>query len=157
MLAVLFILGYYGNAVGGGAEPVQGKLPAPTSGPIILAEFTFDVDKSRCVTEEPEPKTGGTKRYPHINVHVKLTYDGQVRLMKFWTNLGEKGEKICEEELKTIIEKYQWHPQRYGVEKLFYLSGTPVIDGLSLTKKDSCDDPEKVTISGSAFIRVVPQ
>jgi hypothetical protein len=145
VLLAALVFGFYGIAIGGGAEdPFCQDLPAPTSGHFINGHFTAALDKSYC---------GFISCGGHHNIHLELKRHKEVHLFSFLAPLGDKD--ICSYSDVEIKELFKGKPCELRIEEAFNLRGIPVVVDLSITKKDFCDTYEDAMISGEVLIRVV--
>lgn len=153
LLAVVFILVFYGVAFsGGGAEPCPGccptTLPAATSGPFLYGTFTVAQDK---IT------SGWGVGYDHYNVHIVLHHGLDQHLFSFPVPLGAEG--LCAYEASDIKAEFARIPcswkfgEPFGFDPAKYV---PVISALYIAKKDFCDTPPDEMILGFVTIRLVP-
>jgi hypothetical protein len=143
-LAVVFIIGTYGIAIGGGGaeDPACQNLPAPTSGPSLVGAFTVAIDKALDCT----PK--------HYNIQLELTRGKEVHLFSLITPFDNRD--ICSYTSDEIKSKFARRPCTLRVGQAFHLKGVPVISELSITNADFCDNSNEAMISGTVVIRVVP-
>lgn len=157
VLALVFILGFYGVAFSGGGEPCPGccdNPPAPTSGQYLYGTFTVARDKSEASTF-PD--------YAGYDVQIVLQYKLNQHLFSFFAPLGDGhlcAVKVSNPDLNRpgLKEMFGGAPCALEVGKAFGFDPTkyfPVISDVYIAKKDFCDTPQEM-ILGLITIRLVP-
>lgn len=174
VLALVFVLGFYGVAFSGGGEPTKScpqDMPDPTSGPFLFGAFTVALDKSYCGVINADVCS-------HYTIQLTLARFGkssQLHLFSFSTPSPVTNTSICSLSNSDIKDAYKRMPCLLNVGQAFGLEGTPVIADLHITKKDFCTIgpgnpsltdlsnmtgfdkvPINAMISGEVVVRVVP-
>ena len=160
VLAVFLVLGFSGQAIGGGAEGGAGgdcacvknadPKPEAKKGPFVKGEFTVSRD----------PYTFGYTE-DHYTVHLFLRKGNESNLYSFST--GAPGPKpLCELTAEDLLKTFAHFPCDLDIDKDFGFEGefenttTPLFKSLMITDQSNCHDPETVMIRGEVMIGFVP-
>ena len=151
VFVVMFILGLYATAFGGGGLPGPCTvLPPPDHGPFLIGYYIAAYDQGYCETAYADTCS-------HYDGLFVLKYRNQTHLFSFATVAPTSVQDLCQytQNISALMALVATWPCNMNVGGPFGLTGTPVITHLSITHTDNCNTTSEM-ISGDIVIRVVP-